>query len=386
MKKVYISGVGMTKIGAHWNQSLRELFAEAAKKALDDSGNLTPEALIVGNMSAGELDNQANLGAYLASYIGLTGVAAFRVENACSSGGAAFHAGYLAVASGIYDIVLVGGVEKLTETPTAITTAALAEAADQEYEAYFGASFTTLNALVMRKYMEHYNVPYEKIANWPLLMHENATNNPYAQLPFKVSKETILKSPVIADPIRLFDCSPTGDGAAAVLLISEDKLNEISMDDRVVVAGVGMATDTLPLGHRESLLTLNASRIAAEKAYKMAKITPKDVNVVELHDAFSILGIISLEDLGFSKQGKGAFDLENGKFSRDGEIAVNSSGGLKARGHPVGATGVYQIAEITLQLKNAAEKMQVDNAEVGLAHNVGGLGSAVSVTILKRER
>lgn len=383
MRDVFVIGVGMTKIKAYWEKSLRNLFAEASIKAIEDANGISPDAIFIGNMAAGELDKQANLGVYLAEYAGLKEIPAIRVESACGSGGAAFHAAYLGVASGMYNAILVGGVEKLTETPSMITTSVLAEAADQEYETYFGASFTALNALIMRYYMSVFKVPYEKIALWPLMMHENATYNPLAQLPFKVDLNTILNSPLIADPIRLFDCAPTGDGAAAVIIASEEIAKKHS-DTPIFVPGIGFATDSLALSRRENLLSLKGTNLAAKKAYSMAKVNPNDINIAEIHDAFSILGIITLEDLGFSTKGEGTKDLENGKFSRNSVISVNPSGGLKARGHPVGATGIYQIAEIALQLRQDAGKMQIDNAELGLAHNIGGVGASVSVTILRR--
>ena len=382
MREIAVIGVGMTKVGQHFDMALRDLFVEAALKAIDNAGNPDIDALYVGNMVAGEATGQSNLGTYLSDYLGLK-VPGFHIENACSSGGAAFINGVLSVASGYFDTVLIGGVEKLTEHPSAVTTQHLAEAADQEYEVYFGASFTSLNAMIMRYYMHKYNVPREYFADWPVMMHENAVNNPYAQFRFKTTVEKVLSSPVIADPLTLFDCSPTGDGAAAVIVTTLEDAKKMQ-DTIVKVAGIGMAVDSISIAMREDLSTLKATVESARKAYKMANIQPKDVDVAEIHDAFSIMAVLALEDLGFSEKGKGAFDLHEGKFSKNGEIAINPSGGLKARGHPVGATGIYQIAEITLQLKGEAGNMQVADPQIGLAQNIGGSGSSVTTVILKR--
>ncbi|MGQ4834069.1 MAG: thiolase domain-containing protein [Candidatus Asgardarchaeia archaeon] len=384
MRDVAVIGVGMTKVGQHFEKAIRDLFIEAALKAIDSAGNPNIDALYVGNMVAGETTGQSNLGTYLSDYLGLR-VPAFHIENACSSGGATFINGVLAVASGYFDTVLVGGVEKLTEHPSAVTTQHLAEAADQEYEVYFGASFTSLNAMIMRYYMHKYNVPREYFAEWPVMMHEHATHNPYAQFRFKTTIEKVLASPIIADPLTLFDCSPTGDGAAAVIITTLENARKLQ-DTIIKVAGLGIATDSISIALREDLATLKATVESAKKAYAMAKIQPTDIDVAEIHDAFSIMAILALEDLGFSEKGRGAFDLHEGKFSKDGRIAINPSGGLKARGHPVGATGVYQIAEIALQLKGEAEGIQVADPQIGLAQNIGGSGSSVTTVILKRER
>jgi len=384
MRKVYVVGVGLTKIGRHFDKGLRELFAEAALKAIDDTKGVNVEALVVGNMSSSSLCEQDNLGALLADYAGLTGKPAFKVEAACGSGGTAVFTGYSLVASGLFNVVMVGGVEKLTEYPTRTVTSALAQASDAEYELYFGASFTGLNALIMRYYMEKYGVTRSEISEWPVLMHENASRNPYAQLPFKITKEQVNKSQIIADPIRLYDASPIGDGAAAIILASEEVARKIT-DTPVEIAGLGMATDKLYLASRDKLDTFKATVEAAKVAYNMANISPKDVDVAEVHDAFSILGLINLEDLGFvEEKGKTAKLLCEGRFRPGDKPAVNPSGGLKARGHPVGATGVYQVAEVAMQLRGDFPGTKVPEAKVGLAQSIGGVGSTIVVTILKR--
>lgn len=384
MRKVYIVGVGLVKVGRHFDKGLRELFAEAALKAIDDTKGVEVEALVVGNMCSSSLCEQDNLGVLLADYSGLIGKPAYKVEAACGSGGVALFTGYTLVSSGLFNIVMVGGVEKLTEYPTRTVTSALAQASDAEYELYFGASFTGLNALIMRYYMERYSVTRDEISEWPVLMHENALSNPYAQLRFKITRDQVSKSQVIADPIRLYDASPIGDGAAAVILASEDIARKIT-DTPVEIAGLGMATDKLYLASRSRLDLFEATVKASKIAYSMAGVSSKDIDVAEVHDAFSILGLINIEDLGFvSEKGKAAKLLCEGRFRPGDKPTVNPSGGLKARGHPVGATGVYQVAEVAMQLRGDFPGVKVSNANIGLAQSIGGVGSIVTVIILKR--
>ncbi|RLE62827.1 MAG: thiolase domain-containing protein [Thermoprotei archaeon] len=387
MEKVFVLGGGVTKIGEHWSKSLRDLFVEAAFKALEDS-NLelkNIEAIYIGNMSSGELQGQEHLGSLMATWLGIPGVAAVKVEAACASGGAVFHQAYLAVASGLYDCVLVGGVEKMTDAVVHDVTAALVMADDAEYTAFTGASFVGLNAIVYRYYMEKYHVKQEDIALFSVHDHKYASNNPYAQYPFQVTLEKVLSSPLVADPIRLLECSPIGDGAAALILCSEKFARENGIRPGVEVAASALATDTISLMDREDLTTLTATVKAARKAYKMARIEPQDVDVMEVHDAFTILGVIHLEDLGFAEKGSGWKLVKEGEIEKDAKIPTNLSGGLKARGHPVGATGVYQVYEIYQQLTGIAPN-QVEKAEIGLAQSVGGVGGTVVVNILQRVR
>ncbi len=388
MRDVVVIGVGLTKIGEHWDKSLRDLFTEAALKAIQDAEiSLNDiEAMFVSNMSSGYLQGQEHLGSLMATWLGIPGVAACKVEAACGSGGVAFHLGYLAVASGMYDCVLVGGVEKMTDAITSDVTTALIMADDQEYVASIGSTFVGLNALVYRAYMHKYNAKQEDIALFSVHCHKYALNNPYAQFRRAITLEDVLKSPIIADPIHLLESAPIGDGAAAVILSSLEFAKKLKKEVLVKVEASTVATDTLSLFDREDLTTLRATRIAAEKAYKMAKIEPKDIDVMEVHDAFSILGVIHLEDLGFAKKGEGWKLVKEGEIEVDGKIPTNLFGGLKARGHPVGATGVYQIVEIVWQLRGEAGKSQVDGAEIGLAQSVGGVGGTVAINILRRVR
>ncbi|RLE81982.1 MAG: thiolase domain-containing protein [Thermoprotei archaeon] len=388
MGRVVVLGVGLTKVGEHWNKSIRDLFVEAALRAVEDAGiELSDiEAVIVGNMSSGYLQGQEHLGALMSTWLGLRGVATAKVESACASGGVAFHQAFLAVASGIYDCVLVGGVEKMTDAVTEDVISALIMADDQEYVASTGITFAGLNALVYREYMRKYGVKQEEIAYFAVHDHKYARDNPYAQYPFEVSLEQVLASPLVADPIRLLESSPISDGAAAVVLCSLEKAKSIKSEGLVEVVGSAVATDILSPHEREDLTTLYATHVAAERAYKMAKVEPKDINVVEVHDAYTVLGPIHLEDLGFVKKGDGAKFVVEGNIEKDGKLPTNTFGGLKARGHPVGATGIYQIVEVVWQLRGEAGKNQVSDAEIGLAQSVGGVGSSVAVNIFRRLR
>ena len=389
MNNVYIIGTGMTKISEHWEKSLRQLLVEAALKAVDNAliSLKDIEGIFVGNMSSGYLQGQEHLGSLLATWLGIQGVAACKVEAACASGGVAFHQAVLSVASGFYDCVLAIGVEKMSDVITNDVTSALIMADDQEYAASIGATFVGLNALVYRAYMERYNVKQEDIALFPVHCHKYAQYNPYARFRNTITVEDVLNSPLIADPIRLLDSSPTGDGSAAAVLCSENFLRKIGRRDELVkVLASSVATDTFSLNDRDDLTTLYASKIALKKALRMANIDINQINLMEVHDAFSILGVIHLEDLGFAEKGKGVNLIKEGQIEYDGRIPTNISGGLKARGHPIGATGIYQIVEVTRQLLDKADAKQVPDPTIGLAQNVGGVGGTISINILGKVR
>lgn len=378
-----VLGTGLTKIGRRWDDSLFDLFAEASRQAVEEAG-VQPQAIFVGNMSAGELDSQEHLALYLedgASVFPL--VPAFKIESACSSGGSALMSGYMAVKSGVYDSVLVAGVEKLSEEPSDNITTALAEAADSDFEAYYGASFTSLNALLMRSYMKEYNVPRSWLSEIAVMMHKNALDNPYAQLRKAIRVEDVEESRLIADPIRLLDCAPTGDGAAAILLTKP----ELAKGDVVVeLAGMGVGVDTIGVNGRSSLSDVPATARAAKAAFSAAKVEAKDLNLLEVHDAFTIMGALALEDIGVTAKGEGAKFFHEGSAERDGKLPVNPEGGLKARGHPVGATGIYGAVEVVRQLQGRGGKMQVPKAEIGAFHNLGGSGSHAVMGVFKRKR
>ncbi len=383
MRKVAVLSYGMTKVDKHWRKSLRELYGDAAKNALSSVSIPSIDALIVGNMCASDLSDQNNIGALLADYLGITPSMAYRIEAACGSGGAAILGAYTAVASGLYDYVLTGGVEKLTDGVGGNTVYSLGKASDAEYELFYGSSFVSINALMMNRYMHLYRTPREAFADFAVLMHKNATKNPCAQLPFEISRETVLNSDMISDPISLYDCAPVGDGAAALILCPVDLAKKIT-DSYVEVAGIAGATDTLNISSRSDILTLNSTREAAKRAYRMANVSVADIDVAEIHDAFTITAALSVEDLGFCEKGRFGKMLSSGEMEAGGKVVINPSGGLKARGHPVGATGAYQVAEIAMQLSGKADRMQAKDAEIGLAQNIGGSGSSTYVTILRR--
>lgn len=388
MSRVFIVGVGMTKIDRFYEKSARELFVEAYLKAIEDSG-VKPRALVVGNMTSSVLMEQDSLAALLADYAGLRGVPAFKVEAACGSGGAAIYSGFALVKSGLVDIVAVGGVEKLTEGLTSETTRALAQAADAEYELFYGVSFTGLNAMLARLYMSKYKYTREDFAHWPLRMHEYASYNPYAQLPRKTTLEEILKSSLVADPLHLYDCAPIGDGAAVAILVrGEEKAREISKsigrDTLIEVTGIGYATDSVDLGSRRDLLTVDSTIEASREAYRMADIDAKKIDYAEVHDAFHITGYLALEDMGFAEKGTAPKLWKEGRFGKGDKPEVNFSGGLKARGHPVGATGIYQLVEATMQLRGDFPGYKASEPEIAAVQNIGGVGTFSIVTIVER--
>ena len=386
MRRVAVIGVGMTKFGEHWEKSIRELIVEAGARAIEDAGihGRDIEAIYGANMSAGRFANQEHIGALIADHMGLVPKPTVRLEAACASGGVAFREGYIAVASGAYDLVVVGGVEKMTDVLTEEAASILGLAGDYEWEVFKGATFPTLYALMARRHMHEYGTTEEQLAMVAVKNHENAVLNPFAQFRKRISVEDVLASPVIASPLKLLDCSPLSDGAAAVVLASEEKVRELKIDTPVWIRASAQASDTLALHDRKDLTTLLATRVAAEQAYKQAKVEPRDIDVAEVHDCFTIAEILAIEDLGFFKKGEGGKAVEEGQTARNAKISVNTSGGLKACGHPVGATGVKQIVELTLQLRGDAGERQVTRAELGLAHNVGGSGATCVVHILSR--
>lgn len=385
---MFVVGVGLTKIDRFYEKNARDLFVEAYLKAVEDSG-VKPQALVVGNMTSSVLMEQDSLAALLADYVGLRGIPAFKVEAACGSGGAAIYAGFSLIKSGLVDIVAVGGVEKLTEGLTSETTRALAQAADAEYELFYGVSFTGLNAMLARLYMNRFNYSREDMAYWALRMHEYASYNPYAQLPRKTSLEEILKSSVVADPLHLFDCAPIGDGAAVAILVrGEERAREISRamgrDVLVEITGIGYATDSVDIGSRIDLLKLVSTVEASKQAYRMADVSERSIDYVEVHDAFHITGFLALEDMGFADKGLAPKLWKEGRFGKGDKPEVNFSGGLKARGHPVGATGVYQLIEATMQLRGDFPGFKASDPEIAATHNIGGVGTFSIVTVVKR--
>ncbi|MBN2066847.1 MAG: thiolase domain-containing protein [Candidatus Diapherotrites archaeon] len=384
MRSVSIIGVGCTSFGEHWQKSLRELVAEAGIQAVLTSGLVGKdiEAIYGGCMASGRFIAQEHIGALLADQLGLNPIPSTRVEAACASGGVALRSGFLSVASGAYDIVAVGGVEKMTEVSTSEAAIALGGAGDQETELFHGASFPALYALMARKHMHDFGTTEEQMALCSVQAHKNGMLNPNSQFHKEISVEEVMHSGYVASPLKLLDCSPITDGAAAVILCETEKARKMGIP-AVEIIGAGQASDSLALSGRKSLTEVAATKKAAEIAYKQANLGPKDIDVVELHDCFSIANIMAIEDLGFFKKGEGGKALEQGKTALNSEISVNPSGGLKC-GHPVGATGVKQAVEIFEQLLGKAGKRQVKDAKIGLAHNVGGSGATAVVHIMRR--
>jgi acetyl-CoA C-acetyltransferase len=384
MRDVSIIGVGQTPVREHWAKGLRELAVDALLAAMQDAHVEDVDALYVGNMLSGELTRQEHLGALLADQLGLSGIAAMKVEAACGAGGSAVHAAYLAVASGQYRRVAVVGVEKMTDLWNGSVTAGLAMAADGEYEAANGISFVGLNAMMMRRYMYEYDLVEEDFAPFALNAHANAVNNPNAMFRRAVSIEQFTQAKKVADPISLFDASPVCDGAAALILTRAENLNG-NAARAIQVAASTIATDTLALHDRQDPLWLRAVELGSIKAYAQAGLTPQDVNLFELHDAFSIIAPMSLEAAGFARRGTGTYLARDGEISLRGKLPISTMGGLKARGHPIGASGVYQVVEAVQQLRGEAGANQVANARVAMTQSLGGV-AATAVTHILRGR
>jgi acetyl-CoA C-acetyltransferase len=385
MRRVAIIGAGMTKFGEHWESSIRELIAEAGMNALIDAGmdGKDIDGIFGGTMASGRLTGQEHIAALIADYMGLNPIPSTRVEAACASGGLALRLGFIAVASGIHDHVVVGGVEKMTDVSSDETTVALGGAGDQEWELALGATFPALYALMARRHMTDFGTTEEQLAAVAVKNHANAAKNKYAQFQKEITIDEVLQSRPVASPLKVLDCSPISDGAAAVVLVPLEEAKKYT-DTPVEIIASAHATDTIALNNRKSLTELRATKIAAKKAYEMAKLTPKDIDVCEVHDCFTIAEIMAIEDLGFFKKGEGGPASLEGRTRIGGDIAINTSGGLKGCGHPVGATGIKQAAEIFWQLTGRAADRQVNDAEIGMTHNVGGSGATAIVHILKR--
>lgn len=382
MREVAIVGIGQTKIDEHWDKSLRELAGDAALAAMADGQISQVNSVYVGNMLSDISNLQAHLGVMVSDWIGQRFTDSVKIESACSSGSAAFRAAYLAVASGEIDIALAVGIEKMTDSPGNEITAALATAADADWEVDHGLSFVALNALIMKRYMYEFGWQESDFAEFSINAHANAIHNPFARFRFPISEQSFMGAPMICDPINLMDASPIGDGAAAVILMRSDLLQ--NQFPKIIVAGSASATDPIAIHNRKSPLRLTAAEISSRKAYQQAGIVPEDIGVFEYHDAFTIMAALSLEAAGFCEPGKGPLLAKEGEITVNGRIPVATFGGLKARGHPVGATGMYQIVEVVQQLRGTAGKTQVARNDFGMSQNIGGSGSNIVTHILKR--
>ncbi len=385
MRRVAVIGVGCTKFDEHWEKSLRDLSTEAGAKAIKDAGlhGSDIQALFLGNMSAGRFIGQEHLAALSVEQVGLNPIPATRCEAACASGALAFRKAYLSILSGEYDIVVAAGAEKMTDLKGTDAIATLMGAGDQEWESAIGLTFSGLYAIIAKAHMNQFGTTREQLAMVSVNNHRNAQYNDKAQFPFPITVEDVLNSSLIADPLRLLDCSPITDGASAVILASESFAKKT--ENPVWINGSGQASDTLALHNRKSLTEMMATRVAAKMAYKKAGLTPEKINIAEVHDCFSINEILAIEDLGFCKKGEGGKFVEDGKITNEGEKPINTTGGLKAIGHPVGATGIRQIIDITRQIRGVCGKNQIKGVENGLALNVGGSGGTAVVHILGKE-
>ncbi len=381
--KVGVLGIGITKFGEIWDLGLRELLLDAQLRALNDA-KITPkqiDALYTGNMCADSLSGQLHIGAMASENLNLD-KPSIRVEGACASGSLAIRQGVAAIESGSADIVMVSGVEKMTDVSTEQVTTALMGAGDEELEGFNGLTFPGLYALLANAYMNKYGLTREVLAEVSVKNHYHGARNSYAQFQNEITIDTVLNSTMVADPLTLFDCSPITDGAASIILASEKTAKKLGSE--VYITGSGLATDTLSLARRKSLLELKAGRVAAENAYKQAGISSKDINFAEVHDCFSIAEIYAVEALGLAKQGEAAQLYTSKQTYFDSKKPVNTSGGLKACGHPVAATGIKQGVEAVMQLRGEAGKRQVKGATTGVTYNVGGSGGTACVHVFKK--
>lgn len=383
---VKIASVASTKYGKRGDSSSRELFSEAAVAAFDET-SVIPEdldAVYVGNFMGDLIEDQGHIGALLADYIGAREAASLRIESACASGGAAVRQAALAIESGAADAVLVGGVELMSIADIEHITDALANAADDIYENEQGLTFPGIYALMARRYMHEFDATREDLAAVSVKNHENAIDNPLAQFQKELSIDEVLESKPIATPLVLYDACPVSDGASAVILVSDAFAAAHDLDTSVTVQGTGQSSDAVALQDRSAIIQTPAAERAARAAYEDAGISPDDVDVAEVHDCFTIAEILAVEALGFYEPGEGTRGAVEGETSLDGSIPVNTSGGLLGKGHPVGVTGIGQIVELTKQLEGRHPN-QVADAEIALAHNVGGSGASTTVTILGGE-
>jgi acetyl-CoA C-acetyltransferase len=385
---VSIVSVGMSKFGKHEGFLAREIFTDAAKEAFSRCPKLNPKSdikvMFIGHMGEA-YEHQGHMGATIADWIGLAGVPTTRTESACASSGAALRSGIYAIMSGLADVVLVGGVEKMTHRTTAEVTEYLAMASDYPFEQWHGITFPGLYAMMATAHMHTYGTTQEQMALVAVKNHYHGSLNPKAHMQKEITMEAAMTSRCVAWPLKLYDCSLITDGASCVILTRPELASKYT-DMPVQIIGSGQASDTIGLYERQSLTSLNAARLAAKKAYEMANAKPQDLDVAEVHDCFTIAELMAYEDLGLCATGEGGKLVESGETRLGGRIPVNTSGGLKAKGHPVGATGTAQAYEIYMQLTGQAGKRQVKDAKLGLTHNIGGSGATAAIHIYRREQ
>jgi acetyl-CoA C-acetyltransferase len=383
MTEVLIAGIGQTPVGEHWGISLRELAFQAIDAAQNDAGGINPQALFVGNMLAPMVSGQAHLGALIADFAGMRGIEAYTTEAAGASGGAALRAGYLAVKSGFVDSALVVGVEKVTDKVGPEVEAAIATSLDSDYEAMQGLTPVSQAALLMRRYLHAFGVPREALGVFPLTAHANGAGNPNAMFRRAVKPELYNRAGMVSDPLNMFDAAPDADGAAAIILTRSDLMPTNHAQPRVRIAGSSVATDTLALHDRPDPLVFRAAQLSVERARYQAGVQLEQIDFFELYDAYSIFAALSLEAAGYAKQGEGVTLAQNEMISIKGMVPIATMGGLKARGNPWGATGVYQAIEAILQLRGQAGDNQIPNAKIGMAQCLGGPASTAITNIFE---
>lgn len=386
MREIAIIGIGQTPVSENWEQSVREIAGEAIFAALQDAQLSRVEGLFLGNMLSGMLSKQEQLGTLVTDWIGMQGIEAYKIEAACGSGASAFRAALMAVASGEMESAIAAGVEKMTEAKGPETTAALATAADADYEIIHGLSFVAINALVMQRYLYKYGWKHTDFAPFSINAHANAAHNPFARLQEAITEKDYHRARMIADPINLLDASPIGDGAAAAIIVPADWARRMLPNRPLItLLGSASATDHLAVHDRSEPTWLSAAEKSAKSAYSQAGISPKEIDFFELHDAFSIMAALSLEACGFAEPGQGPRLGLDEQIGIHGRIPIATRGGLKARGHPVGATGMYQIVEAVQQLRGEAGATQVNGARIGMTQNIGGSGATIITHILKNQ-
>ncbi|HUV27762.1 MAG: thiolase domain-containing protein [Anaerolineales bacterium] len=384
MTDVVIAGVGQTPVGEHWDTSLRELALQAIEAAIQDAGGIQPQALFVSNMLAPTLSGQAHLGALIADFAGLTGIEAVTVEGAGASGGLALRQAYMMVAAGAADAVLVTGIEKFTDQTGSGVEAAISTAVDSDYEAIQGLTLTAQAAMLMRRYLHEFNLSQDKFAGFPVVAHANGVNNPNAMFRRAIKIEAYSRAGIVNDPLNMFDIAPNADGSAALVLSRRDLLPPPFTRPLVRISGSSSVSDTLALHDRTDPLTFQAARLSAERALRQAGLLPADIDFFELFDAFSIYAALSLEAAGFAERGEGWQLAQDGEINLDGSLPISTFGGLKARGNPGGATGIYQVVEAVLQLRERAGDNQVKDARRAMVQCLGGPASSAATHVLER--
>jgi len=388
MREVSIIGIGITKFGELWDKSLRQLGLETGLAAISDAGITSKDidALYIGNMAAGSTLQQEHVSALMADYCGLTSqnIPATRVEAASASGGLAVRQAYMAIAGGFIDIAVVGGAEKMTDVSDSESSYTVSMGSDEQWESKAGATFASLHAMMAQSHMAEYGTSREEMSAVSAKNHYHASMNPMAQFPFALDAETVSNSGMVSSPLRMLDCAPNSDGAAAIVLCATEKANKYKKKS-VKIIGSGQASDTLSLHHRKHLNQMPAIKVAAKRAFKSCGKKVSDLDLIEIHDNFTISEIIALEEIGVFKRGKAAANILKGETKLGGKIPVNTSGGLKARGHAPGATGIAQVVEIVQQLRGEAGDRQVKGAKIGMVENHGGTAATAVIHILEGE-